>query len=197
MSAIVKDFKGLTAKDVVAWHRPVASGIIFASLFTVWAVFVFAEYTLTTFVSRIVSIAFIAGAAAAVTKRTLVKSPEEMSASMDRIYESVRPHVTKSVDCLVSLITWRDYKASAKFFVATFVTAFLGNWMSDTTLLLVALIISFTVPVAYEKKQKEIDHAIQKARAFIDKHLAVLKTHAESKKQSVEQQLDEMSRKNQ
>lgn len=197
MSAITKQFTGLTAKDVVTWHRPIASGVILSSLFTIWAVFVFAQYTVTTFASRIASIIFIAGAAAAVTKRTFIRFPEDVSASMDRTYESVRPYVTKSVDAIVSIITWRDYTESAKVFVATFVTAFLGNWMSDTTLMLVVLIITFTAPVAYEKKQKEIDHAIEQVRSHVDKYLRMLKTHAETKKKEVDHQLDEMSRKNQ
>ncbi|KAG5496707.1 hypothetical protein JIQ42_03539 [Leishmania sp. Namibia] len=195
MSAITKEFKGLTVKDAVTWHRPVASGVIFSLLFSIWAIFVFAEYTLTTFLSRIVTILFILGAAAAVTKRTVVASPEDVTASMDRAYEFVRPYVTKSVDWMVSLVTWRDYAVSAKFFLATFVTAFLGNWMSDTTLLLVVLLVSFTAPVAYEKKQKEIECVLMKAHAYADKYLGMIKTQASSKKQAIEQQLHEMERK--
>ncbi|GET90863.1 reticulon domain protein, 22 kDa potentially aggravating protein [Leishmania tarentolae] len=195
MSAIAKEFKGLTAKDVVAWHRPVASGIIFSLFFITWSIFVFAEYTLTTFVSRIVSLFLIAGAAAAVTKRTMVASPEDVTASMDRVYESLRPCVTKLVDCTISLLTWRDYAATAKFFVATLVMAVLGNWMSDTTLALVTLIVAFTAPVAYEKKQKEIEHVLQQVRVYTDKYLGMIKMQAESKKQSVEQQLQDMERK--
>ncbi|CAJ1010692.1 putative Reticulon [Leishmania naiffi] len=195
MSAIAKEFKGLTAMNVLAWHRPVASGTIFASLFTLWAVFVFAEYTLTTFLSRIVTITLIVGAAAALTKRTIVASPEDVTASMDRVYECVRPSVTKAVDCIVCLLTWRDYTTSAKLFAGTFVTAFLGNWMSDTTLLLVVLLVAFTVPVAYEKKQKEIEHAMKQAQAYIDQYISMIKTHAVSKKQTVEQKLQEMERK--
>ncbi|KAG5473242.1 hypothetical protein CUR178_03162 [Leishmania enriettii] len=195
MSAITKEFKGLTVKDAVTWHRPVASGVIFSLLFSIWAIFVFAEYTLTTFLSRIVTIFFILGAAAAVTKRTVVASPEDVTASMDRAYEVVRPHVTKSVDWMVSLVTWRDYAVSAKFFLATFVTAFLGNWMSDTTLLLVVLLVSFTAPVAYEKKQKEIECVLMKAHVYADKYLGMIKTQASSKKQTIEQQLHEMERK--
>ncbi|KAG5472475.1 hypothetical protein LSCM1_03874 [Leishmania martiniquensis] len=195
MSTITKEFRGLTVTDVVTWRRPVVSAAIFFSLFTTWAVFVFAEYTLTTFMSRIVSILFIVGAAAAVTKRTIVTSPEDVTASMDRTYEFVRPHVTRSVDCMVSLLTWRDYAVSAKFFAATFVTAFLGNWMSDTTLLLVALLLSFTAPVAYLKKQKEIECLLRRAHAYADQYLGMIKTHAFSKKQAVEQQLNEMERK--
>ncbi|KAG5498018.1 hypothetical protein GH5_02815 [Leishmania sp. Ghana 2012 LV757] len=195
MSAITKEFRGLTVKDAVTWHRPVASGVIFSLLFSIWAVFVFAEYTLTTFLSRIVTILFILGAAAAVTKRTVVASPEDVAASMDRAYEFVRPYVTKSVDWMVSLVTWRDYAVSAKFFLATFVTAFLGNWMSDTTLLLVVLLVSFTAPVAYEKKQKEIECVLMKAHAYADKYLGMIKTQASSKKQTIEQQLHELERK--
>ncbi|KAG5472849.1 hypothetical protein LSCM4_02174 [Leishmania orientalis] len=195
MSAITKEFKGLTVKDAVTWHRPVASGVIFSLLFSIWAIFVFAEYTLTTFLSRIVTILFILGAAAAVTKRTVVASPEDVTASMDRAYEFVRPYVTKSVDWMVSLVTWRDYAVSAKFFLATFVTAFLGNWMSDTTLLLVVLLVSFTAPVAYEKKQKEIECVLMKAHAYADKYLGMIKTQASSKKETIEQQLHELERK--
>ncbi|CAG9578492.1 reticulon domain protein, 22 kDa potentially aggravating protein (paple22) [Leishmania major strain Friedlin] len=195
MSAIAKEFKGLTTKDIVTWHRPIASAIIFSSFFTIWAIFVFAEYTLTTFLSRIVSILLIAGAAAAVTKRTIVTLPKDVTASMDRAYESVRPCVTKLVDSTISLFTWRDYAASAKFFMTTLVMAFLGNWMSDTTLMLVILIVAFTAPVAYEKKQNEIERAVQQVRAYADKYLGMIKTHAESKKSSVEQQLQDMERK--
>ncbi|CBZ28934.1 reticulon domain protein, 22 kDa potentially aggravating protein (paple22) [Leishmania mexicana MHOM/GT/2001/U1103] len=195
MSAIAKEFTGLTLRDVVTWNRPVASSVIFCFFFTMWAIFVFAEYTLTTFVSRIVSILLIAGAAAAVTKRTIVTSPDDVTASMDRAYESVRPCVTKLVDCTISLLTWRDYVASAKFFMGTLVMAFLGNWMSDTTLMLVILIVAFTAPVAYQKKQKEIEHAMKQVRAYIDKWLGMLKTHGEPKKASVEQQLEDMERK--
>lgn len=197
MDTVTKQFKGASTRDILAWHRPVASGVIAGSLFAFWFVYVYFHYTFTTYASRIATIAFIAGGAAAVTKRISAQSPEQVSAHMDRTYESIRPHVTKAVDAAVALMTWRDFAASAKAFVALIVLAFLGNWMSDTTLILIAMIVAFSAPVVYEKKQKEIDNAVHKAQAMADKYLAMLKTKAGAKKNQVEEQLDEVKRKNQ
>lgn len=196
MEKITEQFKGATTRDILAWHRPVASGIVAGTIFAFWFVFVFFDYTLTTYTARLMTIACIAGGAAAVTKRIPVRSPEEMSARMDRAYESLRPHVTRGVDAAVALLTWRDFATSAKFFIATIVVAFVGNWLSDTTLMLLVLVLSFSLPVVYEKKKKEIDSAVAKAQETLDKYLAMIKTKADAKKTQVEQQLDEMKRKN-
>ncbi|KPI85976.1 reticulon domain protein 22 kDa potentially aggravating protein (paple22) (PAPLE22) [Leptomonas seymouri] len=197
MNVVTKQFEGATVKDILAWHRPIASGLVAGTIFAFWFVYVFFQYTLTTYVSRLVTIAFIVGGAAALTKCVAIRSPEDVSARMDRTYESIRPHVAKGVDAAIALITWRNFLNSAKFFVATIVVAFLGNCMSDSTLMLVALILAFTLPVLYEKKQKEIDSAIEKVQAVVDKYLMMLKTKADSNKTHVEQKLDEMQRKNQ
>jgi FtsH-binding integral membrane protein len=195
MEQVTKQFKGATTKDILAWHRPIASGIVAGSLFAFWFVYVYFHYTFTTYICRLVTILLIVGGAAVLTKRIPMRSPEEISARMDRTYESIRPFVTKSVNAAVGLVTWRDFVASAKFFIATIVLAFLGNWMSDTTLILLALIIAFSVPVVYEKKKKEIDQAVEKAQTVMDKYLSMLKTKASAKKAQVEQQLDEMKNK--
>ncbi|KPA83324.1 putative mitochondrial reticulon domain protein [Leptomonas pyrrhocoris] len=197
MNTVTKQFKGVTTKDILAWHRPVASGVVACSIFAFWFVYVYFQYTLTTYAARLATIAFIVGGAAALTKQVSIKSPEEVSARMDRTYESIRPHVTKCVDTAVALITWRDFAASAQFFVATIVLAFVGNWKSDSTLVFVAFLLAFSIPVVYEKKQKEIDGALRQAQAMADKYLSKIKTKAESKKTQVEQQLDEINRKNQ
>ncbi|KAG5498756.1 hypothetical protein JKF63_03044 [Porcisia hertigi] len=195
MSAIVRDFKGLTTNDVVTWRRPIASGIICTSLFATWAVFVFAEYTLTTFLSRIASALFIIGGAAALTKHTFMTSPDDVSASMDRVYEAIRPYVKKSVNCAVSLLTWRDYMASAKFFAATLMTAFLGNWMSDTTLILFTLVVTFTAPLVYDRKQKEIEQAVEQVRAYANKYIGMITTQVDAKRRAFGQQSHDMERK--
>lgn len=196
MAAVLKDLKSATAYDIVAWHKPVPSGIVLTAICSIWFVFTHFEYTLTTFCSRIITLVFIAGAAAAVTKRVTVQSSSDFTASMDKVYESARPHLTKAIDGVVGVLTWRDYALSAKCFVATLITALLGNLMSDTTLILLIVVVVFTVPAGYEHKKKEVDEVLKKVQEAVDKALSMIKTKTEEKKAAVEQQWSSAARKN-
>jgi len=73
--------------------------------------------------------------------------------------------------------------------------------MSDSTLVLTVVVLAFTLPVVYEKEQKQIDMYLKKAQEFMDKYLNMLKTKGSEMKKKVEssdvaQKLDEMENKN-
>lgn len=185
MAAVLKDFREATTYDILAWHRPVVSGVTLAALFTVWFIFVYYEYTLVTYVSRIVEIAFILGAVATLTQKAFVSSADVKN-HMDHMYEKIRPYAMRFVEGLFGLLTWSNPVASAKVFLASFLVAYVGNWFSDSTLLLILLILAFSVPVVYEKEKPVIDAYLKKAEDFVDKYLNMLKTKGTELKSKVE-----------
>lgn len=175
MSAqVTAAFKGATAGDILAWRRPIASGIVLGVFLAVWFTYVYFGYTFTTFACRTLQLLFIAGGAMKLSNRALY-SPTEVTARMDRVYEKVRPHVQSTVERTLKLATWSDPIVSAKFFLATFVVAFIGNWMRDTTLILLIVIALFTIPKVYEQNKQVIDEQIKKVTAILDKYLGKAK----------------------
>lgn len=182
----MNEFKGATAYDIVAWHRPIASGIVIASTLAVWFVFVHFEYTVATFLCRMIQLCFILGAASTFTKRAFV-SAADCTASMDRLYERIRPITQKAVQQAFDVLTWRDFNASAKVFLTSFVVAYIGNFMSDSTLFVVVVLAAFSIPVVYEKNKAVIDDQLTKAQAMSDKYLGMLKTQGAAARAKIEE----------
>lgn len=186
MSQITDQFKGITTKGIVTWRRPIASGTVLGAIVSVWFTFVYFDYTLVTFLSRITQLLFIAGAASTFTKKTVV-SAADFTACMDKAYETIRPYTQKCAQASFAILTWRDFNTSAKVFVLSFVAAYIGNYVSDTTLFLIVVSGAFSLPVVYEKKKPEIDAQITKIQQLTDKYLGMLKTKGAEAQSKVDQ----------
>lgn len=197
MSSLGSILNDISVWDVLAWRRPVLSGISMVALLALWVTFVLCRYTLTTFVSRIASLVFLVGAVGAITKRFEL-SPEDLSASLDRMYENLRPIMTRMADYLVHMITWRDFQASTRMFILTFVGAFVGNYMSDSTIVLFCIILAYTLPAVYERYHSEIDGAVNRVMHMTDQYVNMARGNPPAKKSMsdhVEHALHEMDRK--
>lgn len=193
---VAKAFRGATAYDIIAWHRPLASGIVLASLFSVWFTFVYFHYTQVTFTARIILLLFVAGAVASVSKRAFANS-NDLTTNMDSLYEKLRPTVTKAIVCLADLFTWKDPATSVKAVIASLVFAFVGNWLSDSTLALLVMIGAFSIPAGYECKKTQIDAQLRKVLALLDKYMSKIKTKRDkAPKDAVESKIDELMQKN-
>lgn len=201
MSQVINAFKGATSYDIVAWHRPIVSGIVFGSIVTVWFIFVYFEYTLATFLCRAIQLLFVLGAVPMLTQRALV-SASDVTANMDKVYEAIRPCTQKAVQQTFDILTWRDFNKSAKAFLVSFLIAYIGNYVNDSTLFIVVVVAVFSIPVVYEKKKPEIDAQVVKVQGLVDKYLGMLKTKGAAAKGRIHETKEEAeaefaSRKNQ
>ncbi|EPY28492.1 reticulon domain protein, 22 kDa potentially aggravating protein (paple22) [Strigomonas culicis] len=173
VKTILRDLETTKPCEVLRWNKPIVSGIYAGSLFTFWLVFVVFEYTVTTMVARLATLSLIVGAALTFTK-TLQISATDVSAHVDRVYDSVRPCVLHAVEQLINIVTWKDTMLSLKVVGGSFTVAFVGNYVSDAVLALLVLIVTFTAPLVYKLKKNEIDDLLAQVKQLADKYLAVL-----------------------
>ncbi|CCW61585.1 unnamed protein product [Phytomonas sp. EM1] len=208
MFGILSLFKDATVYEIIAWHRPVASAVVLGSILSFWLLFVYWQYTILTFLCRCIQLVFLLGAAATATKSNVVYS--DLTGKMDAAYESIRPCAAKILGIFVDVVIWRDVMFSAKVFGASLVMAYIGNYICDSTFILLVTIISFSGPVLYEKNKPLIHDQLRVANRYVNQYIGVLRTKGELLKQKVrhvdanagvkaqaESKLDELFRKNQ
>ncbi|XP_019517651.1 PREDICTED: reticulon-4 isoform X2 [Hipposideros armiger] len=163
---------GTVVVDLLYWRDIKKTGVVFgASLFLLLSLTVFSIVSVTAYIalallSVTISFRVYKGVIQAIQKsdeghpfRAYLKSEVAISEELVQKYSnSALGHVNCTIKELRRLFLVDDLVDSLKFAVLMWVLTYVGALFNGLTLLILALISLFSVPVIYERHQAQIDH---------------------------------------
>ncbi|KAM6179235.1 reticulon-4 isoform 2-T2 [Erethizon dorsatum] len=191
---------GSVVVDLLYWRDVKKTGVVFgASLFlllslTVFSIVSVAAYIALALLSVTISFRIYKGVIQAIQKseeghpfRAYLESEVAISEELVQKYSnSALGHVNCTIKELRRLFLVDDLVDSLKFAVLMWVFTYVGALFNGLTLLILALISLFSVPVIYERHQAQIDHylglankSVKDAMAKIQAKIPGLKRKAE------------------
>nr|XP_048283551.1 reticulon-4 [Myodes glareolus] len=186
--------------DLLYWRDIKKTGVVFgASLFLLLSLTVFSIVSVTAYIalallSVTISFRIYKGVIQAVQKsdeghpfRAYLESEVAISEELVQKYSnSALGHVNSTIKELRRLFLVDDLVDSLKFAVLMWVFTYVGALFNGLTLLILALISLFSIPVIYERHQAQIDHylglankSVKEAMAKIQAKIPGLKRKAE------------------
>ncbi|XP_015712206.2 reticulon-4 isoform X4 [Coturnix japonica] len=158
--------------DLLYWRDIKKTGVVFgASLFLLLSLTVFSIVSVTAYIalallSVTISFRIYKGVIQAIQKsdeghpfRAYLESDVAVSEELVQKYSNVvLGHINGTVKELRRLFLVDDLVDSLKFAVLMWVFTYVGALFNGLTLLILALISLFSVPVIYERHQAQIDH---------------------------------------
>ncbi|XP_041610110.1 reticulon-4 isoform X2 [Vulpes lagopus] len=186
--------------DLLYWRDIKKTGVVFgASLFLLLSLTVFSIVSVTAYIvlallSVTISFRIYKGVIQAIQKsdeghpfRAYLESEVAISEELVQKYSnSALGHVNCTIKELRRLFLVDDLVDSLKFAVLMWVFTYVGALFNGLTLLILALISLFSVPVIYERHQVQIDHylglankSVKDAMAKIQAKIPGLKRKAE------------------
>ncbi|KAG5211524.1 reticulon-4 isoform X3 [Ovis aries] len=163
---------GSVVVDLLYWRDIKKTGVVFgASLFLLLSLTVFSIVSVTAYIalallSVTISFRIYKGVIQAIQKsdeghpfRAYLESEVAISEELVQKYSnSALGHVNCTIKELRRLFLVDDLVDSLKFAVLMWVFTYVGALFNGLTLLILALISLFSVPVIYERHQAQIDH---------------------------------------
>ncbi|KAG3267312.1 reticulon-4 isoform X4 [Ictidomys tridecemlineatus] len=163
---------GSVVVDLLYWRDIKKTGVVFgASLFLLLSLTVFSIVSVTAYIalallSVTISFRIYKGVIQAIQKsdeghpfRAYLESDVAISEELIQKYSnSALGHVNCTIKELRRLFLVDDLVDSLKFAVLMWVFTYVGALFNGLTLLILALISLFSVPVIYERHQAQIDH---------------------------------------
>ncbi|XP_062427663.1 reticulon-4 isoform X9 [Rhea pennata] len=163
---------GSAVVDLLYWRDIKKTGVVFgASLFLLLSLTVFSIVSVTAYIalallSVTISFRIYKGVIQAIQKsdeghpfRAYLESDLAVSEELIQKYSNVvLGHINGTVKELRRLFLVDDLVDSLKFAVLMWVFTYVGALFNGLTLLILALISLFSVPVIYERHQAQIDH---------------------------------------
>lgn len=170
LCSLCTDFKGLSLRQLILWERPRATGTVVGSILATALVFGIFQYTMVTFLCRILEITFAVVGVMAYQKWIDV-NVEDIKKRTRGFISDMEPHVITVIEQLFRIITWEDTFFSLKVFLVSFAVAFFGNVFSDLVFMLVATLLVFAVPVAYVNNKSLVDPQLQRASQLVNQYI--------------------------
>ncbi|EDL23798.1 reticulon 4, isoform CRA_e, partial [Mus musculus] len=191
---------GSVVVDLLYWRDIKKTGVVFgASLFLLLSLTVFSIVSVTAYIalallSVTISFRIYKGVIQAIQKsdeghpfRAYLESEVAISEELVQKYSnSALGHVNSTIKELRRLFLVDDLVDSLKFAVLMWVFTYVGALFNGLTLLILALISLFSIPVIYERHQAQIDHylglankSVKDAMAKIQAKIPGLKRKAE------------------
>jgi len=183
------------AYRLVIWEKPVNSGIvlggslaflIFTSLFSAFnaicaaAVFIIGANTAYVFALKQYKTVFKQEDAHPYAKY-LDNPPQLLRTFVDRYYDVGVDGINYTAQEGTKIVLVEDTSRSLKYVLGCFVLWTLGSWFSFVTLLGIALVLGFTLPIAYQKNKVVVDAkyavAAAAARTYTDQGLELAKKY--------------------
>jgi hypothetical protein len=161
-------FDGLTARDVVMWTKPQATGTIVGGAALVLLIFGWFEYTWLTLLCRFAQLALV-GYGLAARFGLGVPTAEELTRLVSQALDTLHPIAVRGAGFAAKILTWEDNALSLKALFASFVLAVMGNLFSDMALLFLATVAVFAGPTVYVNNQKVIDQQLATLKTQTDK----------------------------
>ena len=164
--------------DLLYWRDIKKTGVVFgASLFLLLSLTVFSIVSVTAYIalallSVTISFRIYKGVIQAIQKsdeghpfRAYLESEVAISEELVQKYSnSALGHVNSTIKELRRLFLVDDLVDSLKFAVLMWVFTYVGALFNGLTLLILALISLFSIPVIYERHQAQIDHYLGLAK---------------------------------
>ncbi|XP_051831240.1 reticulon-4 isoform X4 [Antechinus flavipes] len=166
---------GSAVVDLLYWRDIKKTGVVFgASLFLLLSLTVFSIVSVTAYIalallSVTISFRVYKGVIQAIQKsdeghpfRAYLDSEVAISETLVQKYsKSALGHVNCTIKELRRLFLVDDLVDSLKFAVLMWIFTYVGALFNGLTLLILALISLFSVPVIYERHQTQIDHYLE------------------------------------
>ncbi|XP_072887561.1 reticulon-3-like isoform X2 [Hemitrygon akajei] len=163
------------AKDLIYWTDPKKTGLVFGSTLTllvslaVFSVVSVLAYLVLALLAVTISFRVYKSVIQAVQKtnegnpfRAYLEQDVTMSPDAFRKYcETTLVHVNRALKYLVQLFLVQDLVDSLKLAVLMWLMTYVGAVFNGLTLLILALLLTFSVPAVYKKYQMEIDHYVE------------------------------------
>jgi len=97
--------------------------------------------------------------------RNLLEEKIELSEEIVKeVSELVRVNFNEKIKEMQRLFLIEDFIASLKFGVLLWLVSYIGSWFTMLTLSILGVILTFSLPIAYELYQKEVDQALDMAK---------------------------------
>lgn len=186
--------------DLLYWRNIKKTGVVFgASLFLLLSLTVFSIVSVTAYIalallSVTISFRIYKGVIQAIQKsdeghpfRAFLDSEVAISEELIQKYSnSTLGHVNCAIKELRRLFLVDDLVDSLKFAVLMWVFTYVGALFNGLTLLILALISLFSVPVIYERHQTQIDHYLGLANKNIKDAMAKIQAKIPGLKRKAE-----------
>eukprot|EP00897_Mesotaenium_endlicherianum_P002360 jgi/Mesen1/2151/ME000152S01238 len=158
---------GKTA-DVLLWKEWKISASILGVVAMTYILFEWSGYTLLTLLANTLLILVVAVFVWAQAAHLLNRAPPplpKLVLSEDQVMwfgNVVRTEVNRALAIAHSVALGNDYKLFAKVVVALYAIATIGAWFNFLSLTFVAVFLSFTLPVFYDKYEDQVDAQLKK-----------------------------------
>ncbi|KAM7078997.1 reticulon-4 isoform 2-T2 [Molossus nigricans] len=186
--------------DLLYWRDIKKTGVVFgASLFLLLSLTVFSIVSVTAYIalallSVTISFRIYKGVIQAIQKsdeghpfRAYLESDVAISEELVQKYSnSALGHVNCTIKELRRLFLVDDLVDSLKFAVLMWVFTYVGALFNGLTLLILALISLFSIPVIYERHQAQIDHYIGLANQSVKDAMAKIQAKIPGLKRKAE-----------
>ncbi|XP_044628381.2 reticulon-4 isoform X4 [Equus asinus] len=191
---------GSVVVDLLYWRDIKKTGVVFgASLFLLLSLTVFSIVSVTAYIalallSVTISFRIYKGVIQAIQKsdeghpfRAYLESEVAISEELVQKYSnSALGHVNCTIKELRRLFLVDDLVDSLKFAVLMWVFTYVGALFNGLTLLILALILLFSVPVIYERHQAQIDHYLGLANKNVKDAMAKIQAKIPGLKRKAE-----------
>ncbi|XP_063085468.1 reticulon-4 isoform X3 [Cavia porcellus] len=191
---------GSVVVDLLYWRDIKKTGVVFgASLFLLLSLTVFSIVSVTAYIalallSVTISFRIYKGVIQAIQKseeghpfRAYLESKVAISEELVQKYSnSALGHVNCTIKELRRLFLVDDLVDSLKFAVLMWVFTYVGALFNGLTLLILALISLFSVPVIYERHQPQIDHYLGLANKNVKDAMAKIQAKIPGLKRKAE-----------
>ncbi|XP_019575109.1 reticulon-4 isoform X3 [Rhinolophus sinicus] len=191
---------GSVVVDLLYWRDIKKTGVVFgASLFLLLSLTVFSIVSVTAYIalallSVTISFRVYKGVIQAIQKsdeghpfRAYLESEVAISEELVQKYSnSALGHVNCTIKELRRLFLVDDLVDSLKFAVLMWVFTYVGALFNGLTLLILALISLFSVPVIYERHQAQIDHFLGLANKNVKDAMAKIQAKIPGLKRKAE-----------
>ncbi|KAM1476749.1 hypothetical protein FF1_038214 [Malus domestica] len=180
-------FGGGKAADVFLWRDKKASAGVLIALTIIWVFFELFEYHLLTLVSHllilgIASLFLWSNASTFINKSPphipQVQIPEKL---VLQIASVITLEINRAFVILREIASGKDLKQFLSVIAGLWVVSILGKWYNFLTLVYIAVVLLFTLPVFYEKYDDQVDAVAEKALVEIKKQYAVFDAKVMSK----------------
>ncbi|XP_013370081.1 PREDICTED: reticulon-4 [Chinchilla lanigera] len=192
--------RGSAVVDLLYWRDIKKTGVVFgASLFLLLSLTVFSIVSVTAYIalallSVTISFRIYKGVIQAIQKseeghpfRAYLESEVAISEELVQKYSnSALGHVNCTIKELRRLFLVDDLVDSLKFAVLMWVFTYVGALFNGLTLLILALISLFSVPVIYERHQAQIDHYLGLANKNVKDAMAKIQAKIPGLKRKAE-----------
>lgn len=191
---------GSVVVDLLYWRDIKKTGVVFgASLFLLLSLTVFSIVSVTAYIalallSVTISFRIYKGVIQAIQKsdeghpfRAYLESEVAISEELVQKYSNFAlGHVNCTIKELRRLFLVDDLVDSLKFAVLMWVFTYVGALFNGLTLLILALISLFSVPVIYERHQAQIDHYLGLANKNVKDAMAKIQAKIPGLKRKAE-----------